>query len=607
MVMRPDVASVVGQVSEDRWGQVLITPHAYAVVEILSPIGVARERGIAILTELTKVFEEPPVSLAGLSAVADSAFQGDVVSLILLVPVGMTLYIVSRGSGRVYLKRQKQLAKLLDGTQSLSGDIKTGDALVVASDGFIRTLQHHEIENVFDHLTPTEVAEKLTMLLHEKGGGEGGAALIFQIGEAEPVEEPDKKTIEEVVTEPAPVSRTILFHKVKAVGRRITTPRQRQAIRNVAAKIRTNPHVSVKNIVAFGIALLFIVSVALGIFHQRAVKTHSILSDTISEAQHDFDEGMALLDLNPVKGRERLTQARDLLSPIVSRKLHTPDGQLATRLYGEVVDNLTRSMRITHVKPSVFFDPTLVKSGSTATSFTLFDDMMGLLDTNTTTVFTVSTANKNSAIVGGGTALSGVIGITIYGDSIYAYTPSGISMIRLTDQKTVPHIIPQSPEWGTIAQIVAFGGNLYLLDTQKSRIWKYVATDKGFSDTFEYLNPDTLPDLTHTTNMAIDGSVWLGTTTGDILRFSAGKENPYVPQGADTPLGKNLRVYTSDSDKMLYVLDIQNHRVVVFDKDGLYSAQYIWDNAFPVTDMAASETSGKLFLLAGGKVYAVNL
>ena len=235
MVVHPVVASVVGQVTDNRWGQVLQTPHAYGVVEMFSPVGNARERGVAILTELTNAFDVPPVSLSELAVVADRIVGDDVMSLILLVPVGMTLYIVSRGTGRVYLKRGTKLAMLVDASQSLAGDVSVGDVLIAATSGFVHTLSSEEIVGVFDHLTPIEVAEKLTMRLHEKEGGEGGAALIFQVGEVPPVTEPEQKVAEEILAHAAPVAQPIALRRAKEIGRRVTSVRQRMAIRKVSA------------------------------------------------------------------------------------------------------------------------------------------------------------------------------------------------------------------------------------------------------------------------------------------------------------------------------------------------------------------------------------
>ncbi len=605
--IRPITASVVGLATDIKWGQVLQTPHAYGVVEIHAPDGVARVRGVQLLTKLTNAFDTPPVSLSALSGVADAMMSDDVVSLVLLVPVGTTLYLVSRGVGRVYLKRENRLAKLLEGEQALSGDARYNDTVIAATSGFIRALTQEQIIGVFDHLTPSEVAEKLTIALHEHPGGEGGAALIFQVNvsEQETREEVATETIETMPT--VSVRRAIVLSRAKAIGRRVMTINQRAGLRRLVTRMRASRMFTPRRMLTYAVLALFLLSVVLGIRRQMSASAQSKYTEVFIAAQHSFDEGMALLDLNPVKGRERLRTARDLLTPVISKKLRNEEARKAQGLYDEVTENLTRAMRVTRVTPELYFDMSLLKNGAAATDISLFENTISVVDAPGKTVYTVGVPSKNGSIVGGGEPFAGGLHIAAYGDKLYVWTPQGVHQIRLSDQKTVPAIIPVSPEWGTITDMAAFGGNLYLLDTAKSRIWKYVAAEKGFSTLFEYLNPDTLPDLSHTTNLAIDGSVWLGTNTGKILRFTSGKENSYSLQGADTPTGNHLKVYTNGEVKMVYVLDSENKRVVVYDKDGLYISQYIWDKTFVVTGLVVSESLGKLLLLADGKIYSIDL
>jgi len=605
--MRPTVASVVGHATDTHWGQVLSTPHAYGVVEIHAPDGIARTRGIQLLTKLTRIFDVRPISLSALVDIADTVTQEDVSSLILLVPVGSMLYLVSRGNGCVFLKRENKLAKLLEGTGSLSGDIRQGDTIIAATEGFIRALSQEEIIGVFDHLSPEEVAEKLTIRLHEREGGEGGSALIFRMGATLIGAEERIEKVEVGRLRPPLSGHTIFLRGAKSFGRRITTVKSRATIRQLIRRMKTNPFFSPKHLITYLILTLFIMSVVLGVRRQQTARVQSSFTNTIAEARHSFDEGMALLELNSVKGRERLTLARDTLVPIVSKKLRSNEARQAKELYDEVVKNLAQAMHVVQVTPELFFDMGLLKKDAIAFDIALFENTIGILDARGKTAYTLGVASKNSTIVGGGQAFEGALCVAAYGDKLYVWTPGGVHEIRLSDQKTGVNIVPASSEWGTVADMSAFGGNLYLLDTQKSRIWKYVATEKGFSTIFEYLNPDTLPDLSHATNMAIDGSVWLGTNTGSILRFTSGKENSFTPQGVDMPLGKNLRVYTHDDAKMVYVLDTANSRVVVFDKEGLYISQYMWKPGFVPTGLVVAEGAGKLFLLADGKIYAVDL
>src|SRR3990167_9380116 len=103
---------------------------------------------------------------------------------------------------------------------------------------------------------------------------------------------------------------------------------------------------------------------------------------------------MALLDLNPVKGRERLTTARDLLAPVISKKLRNEEARKAQGLYDEVTENLTRAMRVTRVTPELYFDMSLLKNGAAATDISLFENTIGVVDAPGKTVYTVGVPSK---------------------------------------------------------------------------------------------------------------------------------------------------------------------------------------------------------------------
>lgn len=600
MVIRPLVASVVGQSSDTRWGQVLQLPHAYGVIEVFAADGIARQRGVATLTKLSRRLEEPPVALAELEAVADGAYTPDIVSLVLIVPVGKVLYLVSRGEAQVYLKRGGQIAVLLSGDRALSGEVREGDTFIAATSSFGRTLTSEEVASVFDHLPPSEVAEKLTILLQMRQDGEGGAALIFQVAglySLETQDEEQPKIPSSEVSEKTPVTpgKLALAQTLALLRRHLTRVWER----------RQKP--SARVLIAVVTLALFVISIVLGVRHQQKTKTRTQTAEVLTQAQHAFDEGMALLDLNPVKGRDRLREARDLLAPHAAQKARSEEVRRLQTLYQEVIANLGRAMQVYKAEPELFYDASLIKKGAVATDIALYDDTLGILDSAGSTVFTLLLSSKSGAVVGGGESFRGGSQIAVYGDKVYVVTPRGINAVRLSDKKTTTDIVPKSPEWGTIGDLVAYGGNLYLLDTGKSRIWKYVATEKGFSELREYLNPDTLPDFSSVTNMAIDGSVWLGTTAGKILRFTLGKENTYLPQGVAPPFGDNLMAATSDTVKHLYVLDQNNKRVVVLDKDGMYLAQYVWESEFKPSQIIVSEKLKKILLLAEGKIYSLEL
>lgn len=621
MTLQPTIASVVGQISDTRWGQVLQSPHAYAVVEVYAPDGGARQVGINVLSKLTNALNPLPETLKETKAIVDSLTSDKIVTLIVMVKVGAVLYVASSGGGKVFLKRNTLLAKLADGPNAISGTLQLFDTVIAASSCFVSILGETELASVFDNITPQEAAEKLTLLLHKHGeASEGGAACIYHVTDIQ--SQADDANSSEVITE-SPLS-SILFavrQRVKLILRHIISVDGRIFLRRWYRKIQDKIRGrSLTSFIPSILFVLFFISVVLGVVHQVTSASNSRIHNTIVEAEHAFEEGTALLDLNPVKGRERLAHSQALLEPFKSRRVTTSDIRKAQRLYTDVSLSLTKAMQVYTVSPELYFDLSLLKAGGKAEDMSFFNESLGLLDSVGKTVYALGVANKNGVIVGGGDAFGSAKHIAAYGDFLYVVTGTGISVVDIKEQKTKPDVIKMDSEWGSIEDMDVFGGNIYLLDIQKSRIWKYVATDKvasssagppagrqGFTELREYLNPDSFPDLSKATNMSIDGSVWLGTSTGQILRFTQGKENTFVAQGVQPEFGKYLKVYTTDTIQNVYVYDKDNSRIVILDKDGFYLSQYVWKEALTPSGFVAFEAAKKLFLLVDGKLYALKM
>ncbi|MBI4062625.1 hypothetical protein HY410_01770 [Candidatus Gottesmanbacteria bacterium] len=577
----PDVASVIGPTTETRWGQALITPSLYGVIEVSEAAGDAMKLGIEVLTKLTRA--TPPMSMSDLATIVQIPQGRWISTVLLLVPIGRVVYIVLRGEGRVYLKRGEQLSTLIEGARGISGKVAEGDILLLSTGSFTKALGSRELLNSFDHDTARSIAEKLTFLLHKREGappaGGGGAALIFEV-----------KRLEEEGTQPADSRESTGASRLR--DRLTVLPKRTMLLGSLTAFI----------------ALFFIVSIVVGVIRQQDARKSGEATKILAEAQRALEEGNALLDLNPVKGRERLQAAYDLLSPLaqtISPK--TTEGRQVSELFAQVSEQLKLSKNSVSQEPVLFYEAGLLKEGSTIGSVGIYEKVAALLDTQSATVYELDTSSKNGQIVAGGAAYTGSKLLAIHGETIYVLIRDGINAVRRSDRKTTPTVVGKTDEWKIISAIVSYGGNLYLLDTGASRIWKYVATENGFSRLSEYLNPDTFVDFSQGTSMAIDGTIWVGTSDGKILRFVGGKQETFVPQGVEPAFGGSLALFTSDGIKNLYVLDVSNKRVVVLDKDGVYLGQYVWQGDFLPTQLVVSEADKKILLLAGGKLYSLDL
>lgn len=595
MRIRSALGSVVGLSDDFHWGQVFLSPAAYGVVEIDDPSGNARDWGVKVLTALSRLAVDPPGSLKKVREIAIKSMEEVVVSLVLLVPVGDVIYMVLLGEGAVHLKRGDRLSTLMNKPGAISGQVQKGDCLMLVTKSVLQALSYEELLGVYDHLDAPAVAEQMTLLLHTHDGDKqaigGGSALIFQVKGLISAEE--EEPIFQIRAE-MPPSHLPINHRERIV----------HAVRHHVRGFFARPMLPITAI----LAVFFFVSVVFGVVRQWGQKRNSDISRILVSSQHAFEEGVALLPLNSVKGRERLTFARDQLSPLIAGiSPSSTEGKAVLQLSKDIVTQLTIASQVYRVEPELYYDLSLLKSGAAIGAIGQDGDTVGLLDVGGLTVVAFTLSSKNAQITAGGEGYSGARLITIHGGSIYVLVENGINKTTVSEKKTTSNIIKKDSVWGEIRSMEYYGGNLYLLDTAKSRIWKYVVTERGFSETREYLNPDTLPDFSLGTGMVIDGGVWVGTRDGRILRFSQGREQTFVPRGVEPVLGKTLVVTTTEENKNLYILDTDNKRVVVLDKDGVYLAQYVWAGPLTPTNLIASEKIKKIILLVDGKLYSIEL
>jgi len=358
-----------------------------------------------------------------------------------------------------------------------------------------------------------------------------------------------------------------------------------------------------------GILLLFLISIIIGIQRQMSMRLDSATLEAIGKAKGKYEEGVALSALNPIKARQALQDAKDLVMPLlpeVSQK--TKAGRDLVALSDSINSALTTAKRVYENEPVEFYDPALLKTGSRVTDIEIFDDTIALIDPTERSIYAISISTKNGQIIGGGDGFESATLNAIHGDTIYVLGPGGIHAISIRDKKTQKNIIKGGPdEWGKAKKITAFAGNIYILDSQKNRIWKYIKTDTGFSDRKEYLTQDTTADFSIATGISIDGSVFVGRTDGVIKKYTQGREDVFVPQGIDPEISGSVMVSVSDENEKVYVLEPSAHRVIVLAKDGMYEAQYVWKNQITPIGFAVSEKAGTILLLADGKLFSIPL
>jgi len=160
--------------------------------------------------------------------------------------------------------------------------------------------------------------------------------------------------------------------------------------------------------------------------------------------------------------------------------------------------------------------------------------------------------------------------------------------------------------WSNADQIIAYTNKLYFLDIANNQVWKYQIVPEGYTKVAPYFETNTGMNFAGALDFAIDGSVYLLMPGNVVKKYTGGAEAQFSLANIPSPypgLGNVTQIYI-DIDTKLYVLDVTNGRVVVFDKEGAYLAQYVYGNGVSnPTNLFVDEPNGFIYLTAGTALY----
>jgi len=162
--------------------------------------------------------------------------------------------------------------------------------------------------------------------------------------------------------------------------------------------------------------------------------------------------------------------------------------------------------------------------------------------------------------------------------------------------------------------IADWSNRIYLLDPSSSQVWRYPfkATSNKFGVGEAYLGDGV--DLSGAKSLAIDASLYVLNSNGDISKFYGGQKVDFTLEDAPTGVLKSPKSIYADEDLSdIYVLDADEARVLVFTKDennssvAHYKAQYLFDGVGEARDIYVDVESKTLYLLTASKVYSLDL
>lgn len=522
------------------------------------------------------------------------------------------LYLAIFGEAEVWLKRGEVLSRILRGepgrVQSASGFLQKGDWLVLGTDHFFSLLTEGVLKAALEGENPEAAVESISPLVHAQESSLA-AALIGQAGQETPglLEEKNLETNLQEVSFPPSSSAVSVFlgSFVSRVWGKI--PRFSLGAIYLPRGGEEKNHRRMFLTIALILISLLAVSLYFGQQKRQEGERERRFILLEGEIAKLVEQGEALVVLNSAQSRQFLLEAQEKLTEAEKMAIEPEKtSQLKSKL-NAVLSKVFREYRFTEVP--LLTDLTLLTEGAGADQFSLNISSLAVLDRAANRIFEVETTRKSGEILLGGGTINQAKFLANSEEAVYVLEEEGIALFEKKSKKLKRGVVVKDKEWGEIAGLAVFGDNLYLFDRGRNQIWRYLAGEdmsQALSSRQSWF-PKNPPELSRAVSFAIDGSIWFLTTEGKILKFTQGIPAEFKLIGLAQALASPAVIYTNEKTSFLYVLDRGNKRIVVFAKSGEYQAEYLWEGLKDITDMVVSEAEKKILLLAGSKIFEMEL
>lgn len=515
-------------------------------------------------------------------------------SVILGFVEGSKLHVKSIGRGEVLLGRDGKTGVIATGNEIVSGEIKEHDRLLIIGQLGVEQISREKRYEILQLL---------------QSGEKDGSELEIELSVDTPhgvsfvLKEQDES---QVSASPSQLPRP-----------RILGGKLKEQFFNFLARLThieedADPVIRKKKrmllTIAIILTILLIASIFLNINQTSSTKQREKLSQALDLVSHQYDEAVSLIDLNPVRSRTLLSDSKLALTPLLSQ---FPKKSREYERINEWISKVSEKELVAYkiyklTSVPLFFDIALIKADGAGSKIAGFESEKAILDSKNGVVYFFDSKTKKSAIIAGPDTVKNATTVAIHGKNAYIVNDDGVVAIN-SDSKIGSIVIKRDEKWGSISALFAFGGNLYLLDGTNNNIWKYISQEAGFLPRSNYVNTGVPVNFSQAAELTIDGSVWVLSRGGDIVRLTQGSLDPFTLKEFSESTSGFDDMSTSDTDTLVYFLDRTTSRILVFGKDGQYHSQYQWDELKNADDFIVTVEEKKIFVLIGSKIYAIDI
>lgn len=532
------------------------------------------------------------------------------------------LYIVIASEGQVVIKRGEKVGVVATGVKNelrgFSGKLKHDDIIILETGDFNKKIPTEEISQQLESNDVLQIAENITPLIHESSKGTEGAIILqfknlqaAHLSDDTAVEDIEDTTVDEITdekpyqqeeekeeyqenlwTKPTKEAVAEEDNNPDTLNDYISEPKKRRLPSISIPKI----NIASKKLIIIGAILLLVLVLAGGIFYQinssNNAKAEAEFAKVYDPAKAKFDEAVELESLNKTLALEEFNVALQMTDEALAnfnegtsqhKRLADLKSQIQTRISelggGGSAKNVREFVKTSDEIKSI-------------TSITAKGGTLLVLDSTGQQVATISEDGKIDKTYDIETNAKFISADDRY---IYAMGDTVVSIDR--GNGNVKEVMDEIE--GESFDI--FGSNLYTLGD--GDVLKYVAPAyQGTSYFTDEPNFDSNPiDIT------ISGPIFVLKENGSVDRFTRGAQDDFELNGLTAPISSDSKIYADPDLENIYIMDVKNQRVVVFNDEGEFVTQYEGSFIKGATSFAINEENEIGYVVKNNVVYGFDL
>ncbi len=156
------------------------------------------------------------------------------------------------------------------------------------------------------------------------------------------------------------------------------------------------------------------------------------------------------------------------------------------------------------------------------------------------------------------------------------------------------------------SDLVLYNKRAYVLDAGAGQIHRLNAVSSGFSGATEYLTEnDSL--MQNAVSFAIDSNVYAAKSDGTIVKYLSGQRQAFGLGTVDPAVRTISAIWTETDDARLLATDPGEKRLLIFDKNGLLTAQLTSDEFGILRDITSRLSAKQALVISDNRLLLVPL